>query len=128
MAMILQQSLRLFATLCGQKVAPNISIATTMWSEVREESGARREAELKGELSKDLLASRCKIERFEETYDSAWDIIGISSGTSFLLHSALGDVGKALENTTAYDAVHKDGLPKWLTEFLKRAIRRNRTR
>jgi hypothetical protein len=128
MAMTLQQSLRLFATLCGQEVMPDITIATTMWSEVREESGARREKTLKEELSKDLLANGCKLERFEETYDSAWDIVGTNSGVSLLLCPGSGDVGKPPEETTAYDGVHKDGLPKWLAEFLKRAIRRNRTR
>jgi hypothetical protein len=84
-----------------------------MWSEVREETGLEREAG----LTKDMLASGCKIERFEDTYDSAWNIVGTNSDTSLLLqHSMM---------TTIFDVAVKEGLPKWLTDFLRRTIRRN---
>jgi hypothetical protein len=67
---------RVFESLCGPEAMPNVVIATTMWSEVRQESGARREAELTDRFWKDLLDAGCKVERFLDTYDSAWDIIG----------------------------------------------------
>src|ERR1700692_2938193 len=68
-------NLQMLTSLCGQKSMPDVVIATTMWNEAQQESGNRREAELKSEVWKNLL-NGCKIERFLDTYDSAWDIIG----------------------------------------------------
>jgi len=47
-----------------------------MWSDVREDTGARREEELKREFWNEMLANGCRTERFEDTHDSAWRIIG----------------------------------------------------
>jgi len=55
---------------------PRVVIATTMWSDVREEIGVRREHELKRDFWKDMLAHGCRTERFKDTYESAWRIIG----------------------------------------------------
>jgi hypothetical protein len=70
----LLKNLRMFTSLCGLEAMPNVVIATTMWSEVRQESGERREAELVNGFWKDLLHEGCKVERFLDTYDSAWDV------------------------------------------------------
>ncbi|KIM73228.1 hypothetical protein PILCRDRAFT_15418 [Piloderma croceum F 1598] len=41
----------------------------------RTENGARREKELKETFWKDLLDEGCRVERFEDTYESAWLIV-----------------------------------------------------
>jgi hypothetical protein len=65
----------MFVSLCGQEAMPNVVIATTMWGEVRTENGERREKELKETFWKDLLDEGCRVERFEDTYESAWLIV-----------------------------------------------------
>jgi hypothetical protein len=64
-----------FASLCGQQAMPNVILATTMWGRVEGEIGARREQQLQSEFWKDMLADGCEVERFENSYDSAWRII-----------------------------------------------------
>jgi len=71
----LLKSLKIFTNLCGQEVMPNVVIATTMWGEVKTEHGERREKELKDTFWKDLLDRGCRVERFEDTYESAWFVI-----------------------------------------------------
>jgi hypothetical protein len=75
MAGSLLKNLRMFVSLCGQEAMPNVVIATTMWGEVRTENGERREKELKETFWKDLLDEGCRVERFEDTYESAWLIV-----------------------------------------------------
>jgi hypothetical protein len=116
MAKTVQQILRRFANLYGQDAMANVTIAT--WSEVQTETGAKWEAELKEELSKDRLASGCKIERFEDTYDSAWNIVGTNSGALLQPQSVL--------NAADHEVAPKDRLPKWVVGRLKRAIHRIR--
>jgi hypothetical protein len=43
-----------------------------MWREVERKDGERRELELKA----DILAKGCRVERFRDTYESAWSVIG----------------------------------------------------
>jgi hypothetical protein len=75
MAGSLLKNLRMFVSLCGQEAMPNVVIATTMWGEVKQENGERREKELKEAFWKDLLDGGCRVERFKDTYESAWFII-----------------------------------------------------
>jgi chromosome condensin MukBEF ATPase and DNA-binding subunit MukB len=46
-----------------------------MWAYIPMELGNRRERELKREVWKDMLGDGCRIERFEDTYESAWHIV-----------------------------------------------------
>jgi hypothetical protein len=55
---------------------PNAVIATTMWGRVRGTEGEKREARLKSKYWADMIAQGCRVERFQDTYESAWDIIG----------------------------------------------------
>src|ERR1700733_2919024 len=71
-----QKSLLMFAKLCGQKAMPNVIMVTTKWSKVTVEEGAQREQELKTDFWNDMIADGCETARFEDTYDSAWGIIG----------------------------------------------------
>jgi hypothetical protein len=70
------KNLRMFANLCGQEAMPNVIVATTMWSEVKKGKGELREQELERIFWKSMVADGCKIERFEDSYNSAWRIIG----------------------------------------------------
>jgi hypothetical protein len=72
----LLKNLQTFTSLCGQRVIPDVVIATTMWAEVKLENGERREASLKTRLWEDMLASGCRVERFQHTYESAWQVVG----------------------------------------------------
>ena len=72
----LLKNLQMFANLCGQKAMPNVVIATTMWDRVSKEEGNEREDELKRDFWTGMVADGCRTERFENTYDSAWCIIG----------------------------------------------------
>jgi len=69
-------NLQILTSLCSQQAIPNVIIATTMWNDVREETGVRREGELKKYFWNEMLANGCRTERFEDTYESAWRIIG----------------------------------------------------
>jgi hypothetical protein len=69
------KNLQLFSRLCGQKAMPNVVIATTMWSKVEKSEGEQREIELQREFWKDMLQAGCTVKRFEDTYESAWNIV-----------------------------------------------------
>ncbi len=70
------KNLRIFSSLCGQMAMPNVVIVTTMWRNIPEELGIRREEELKKDVWKDMVAGGCRTERFQDTHESAWGIIG----------------------------------------------------
>jgi hypothetical protein len=103
-----------FAKLCGSQAMQNAVIATTMWDEVWEEIGVNREEALKANFWNGMLANGCRLERFQNTRESAWDIIGQHSSTTLRLPDDMVDDGK---QTGA-----NEGLPNWIVG-LKRAIR-----
>ncbi|KIM73927.1 hypothetical protein PILCRDRAFT_40139, partial [Piloderma croceum F 1598] len=70
------RNLRMFANLCGQDAMPNVIVATTMWSEVKTAKGELREQELERYFLESMVADGCKIKRFEDSYGSAWRIVG----------------------------------------------------
>jgi hypothetical protein len=72
----LLKNLKMFTSICGQEAMPNVVVATTMWGEVKLENGNRREEELKASFWKGLLDGGCKVKRFNDTYESAWDVVG----------------------------------------------------
>jgi len=72
----LLENLGLFTRLCGQEAMPNIVIATTMWGQIDKKKGLQRENELSKEYLGHMRDRGCRVERFEDTYDSAWHIIG----------------------------------------------------
>jgi molybdenum-dependent DNA-binding transcriptional regulator ModE len=69
------KNLRLFKSLCGRKAMLNIAIVTTMWGIVGEKVGSAREKDLRRDVWNDMVHDGCAIERFEDTYESAWDIV-----------------------------------------------------
>lgn len=48
-----------------------------MWGYVSAKEGAHREEELKRDLWKDVLTDGARTKRFNDTYQSAWDVIDI---------------------------------------------------
>jgi hypothetical protein len=65
----------MFASMCGQHPMPNIVLATTCWSEVKEPSRAeQRESELHMTHWKEMLDNGTTSMRFDETFESAWAI------------------------------------------------------
>lgn len=84
---------------------PNVVIATTMWGKVSKEEGEQREEELKRDFWNDMVAKGCRTERFENTYASAWRIIGSimqnNPSTTLLIQQEMGASGKSLHRTEA---------------------------
>jgi len=72
----LQKNLEMFRSLCGQEAMPNVVIATTMWRRIWGTEGEVREVSLKSKYWADMMAQGCRVERFQDTYESAWHIIG----------------------------------------------------
>jgi hypothetical protein len=72
------KNLKMFRTICGQEAMPNVVIATTMWSRLggSHAEGEMREAELIRGYWADMIAQGCRVERFQDTCESAWHIIG----------------------------------------------------
>jgi hypothetical protein len=100
----LLNNLNLFVNLCGQNAMPNVILATTMWSEVRETTAVRREDELRKGFWKDLVAAGCRIERFEGTHESAWRIIRDvlqKSSINVIIQEEMGRDGRAVDETGA---------------------------
>jgi len=80
---------------------PNVVIATTMWGHVGQENGERREAELKNGFCSEMGADAYRVERFQDTYESAWHIIC--------------DLEKS---TTATENAHQaEGLRPWVAQM-----------
>lgn len=77
MAGSLVDTLDIFSKLCGMEVMGNVIVATSMWGEVKEETGVKREQELKSLFLKDMVASGCAMARFRKTADSAWAITDV---------------------------------------------------
>lgn len=107
----LLKNLELFISLCGLKVMPKVIIATTMWSEVREEIGTRREGELKRTFWKEMLDVGCRTERFVDTQESAWHIVdclvGSASGGNFLITNEIVEAHLGLHETQAGITLNK---------------------
>jgi hypothetical protein len=116
-------NLRTFASMCGRDAMRGAILVTTMWGDVKEEVGIRREVELKDIFRKDVMDIQFRMERFTNTSESAWCIIkmamGNSQSDSLLLQEEMGK-GLSLGETAAF----REGLPKWLAD-LKEAFNNN---
>jgi hypothetical protein len=71
------KQLQNFAGIYGEEGLPHIVLMTTMWSTVRPDEGLRWEGQLKShnDLWLPLLNLGATISRFNNSYDSAWDIV-----------------------------------------------------
>jgi hypothetical protein len=114
------QNLHTFAKLCGPQAMPNAVIATTMWDDVHESTGVHREQELRDQFCSGMLADGCRLKRFENTSESAWEIIEQHSSTTLRLSDEMIDNKKLLHQTEAHSV--NEVLPKWIAD-LKTAVR-----
>jgi hypothetical protein len=110
------KNLHAFASLCGPDAMPGVILVTTMWDDVKEEVGVRRETELKDIFSQEVMDVQCGMERCRNTSESVWDIVnkamGDGQGNTLLLQEEMGD-GKSLGETSAFN----EGLPQWLADL-----------
>lgn len=97
------KNIQMLANLCGQVAMPRVVIGTTMWSEVGDETGQRREGELKQKLLKDMIDNGCTVQRFGDSHSSAWDIIGkpLYDNPHVVLSNEIVDDKNRLNETTA---------------------------
>jgi hypothetical protein len=69
------KNLSMFQELCGTDALGNVILTTTMWDEIPEEVGLRREKQLQAEFWQPMMVHGCRTARFTFTRKSAWDII-----------------------------------------------------
>jgi chromosome condensin MukBEF ATPase and DNA-binding subunit MukB len=120
-----KKNLGIFTSLLGQEALSNVVIATTMWSEVRSEVGIRREEDLKRIYWHDLLAGGCRTERFDNTYQSAWHIVGSLESNDYapiLLSREIVDIRLRLNETQAGITLNKE--LELVIKHRKHAVRR----
>src|SRR6266545_2703008 len=99
------KNLRLFENLCGEQFN-NIVLTTTMWNEVEEEVGNKREEELKSEFWRTMLDRGASIKRFLNTRESAFEVLApifkeINKRNALLLQKEMNDLKLQLKETSA---------------------------
>ncbi|KZP32010.1 hypothetical protein FIBSPDRAFT_907485 [Athelia psychrophila] len=95
------KNLTLFASLCGQAAMPHVVLGTTMWSDVPDGIAAQRDKELRDNFWKDMIAMGCKVQRFSDSYEGAWKMIGTlpTPSENVILSSELVEDKKRLNET-----------------------------
>ena len=113
-------NLSMFESLCGQDAMTSVILVTTMWNEIKEETGVRREAELKATFWKDMLRNGCKTKRFNHTFDSAWDIVSNvmqnNPCRTLQLQEEMGNGGTSFSETTAHRVIEESRL-RWFVDL-----------
>jgi hypothetical protein len=123
------KNLRLFSNICGKDAMPNVVIVTTMWSRVGKEEGIAREEVLKREVWDDILGEGFDVKRFDDTHESAWNIVASSmekgSDVPLLIQEEM-NIGRSLDNTQA--GIHLgttiEEVPKSLLKNIRRGFAR----
>jgi hypothetical protein len=106
------KNLRLFEKLCG-KDYNRIVLTTTMWEDVDEETGSKREQELKDVFWKSLVERGTSVRRFLRTRNSALDVLGpifdeINKKSALLIQQEVTELGLQLNQTTAGRALYAE--------------------
>jgi hypothetical protein len=103
-----KKNLHVFEDLCGDEAMDRVILATTMWKNVKEDTGTRREMELKEVYWKTMLEKHSTVVRFYGTYQSAWNIVDeilrstkTESPIPLLLQQEMVDAHKRLSETKA---------------------------
>jgi hypothetical protein len=121
------KTLRLLVNLCGVNAMSSVCLVTTMWDEVAEATGVRREAELEERFWKEMMDNGCKNRRFDNTFDSAWDsvadVVRNSSGRPLRLQEEMGGDNRRLSETAAYNGI-QEGSSNKLMRWFRRKLRR----
>ena len=73
------RNLNMLQELCGRDNFQNVVFVTTMWNEVSQDEGRRREEELQSYFWHSMIELGSTTHRFDLTEESAWDIINTIS-------------------------------------------------
>ncbi|KZP31986.1 hypothetical protein FIBSPDRAFT_550068 [Athelia psychrophila] len=97
------KNLQLFASMCGKEALPDVVLATTMWSETPADIGIQRERQLMGNYWADMIEKGCTVQRFRDSHESAWKIVGIlpTEGQNIIISREIHDDKKRLNETSA---------------------------
>ncbi|KAI6103007.1 P-loop containing nucleoside triphosphate hydrolase protein [Pisolithus sp. B1] len=126
------QGFQLFHRLCGDEAADRVRLVTTMWDVADKSEADEVEGTLKERLWQSLIQTGAQPQRFNNTPESAWNIVeGLGKTTKMLLlQEELVDMGKAMGDTTAGKSVwREESVTKrnWLERYklrLERALGR----
>lgn len=102
-------NLEMFTWLCGERAAEHVRFVTTMWDKVTDAHVAEsRVSQLEADLWKPLMDAGSRHERFENTFESAWEIMRglVGEEEAPLLREDLVDAGRRLNETTAGKALY----------------------
>ena len=69
------KNLDTFQKLCGEGALTRVVLCTTKWSEIYREDGEKRTEQLQDIHWKEMLAGGSTIHNFEESQESAWEVI-----------------------------------------------------
>lgn len=113
------KNLRVFEKLCGEDFK-GIVLTTTMWNDVDEDEGERRENELRTEFWKCMINRGSSVKRFYGNRKSAFDILApifdeANHRSALLLQKEMNDLGLQLKQTAAGRTLHSE-----LGELVKR--------
>ena len=103
------KNLDMFGRLCGDNAAKRVRLVTTMWDRVKDTNTANnRVTQLEGNFWKPLIDAGARHQKFENTRESAWDIVRGATGDSeaLLLQEELVDADRRLNETTAGKALY----------------------
>ncbi|KAF8805169.1 P-loop containing nucleoside triphosphate hydrolase protein [Phlegmacium glaucopus] len=100
------KNLRMFEELCGKNSFKNVILATTMWDDIDDATGAAREEELKSKYWRAMLDRNSTTGRFLQTRESAFTLIdplidAANTRNSILLQREMVDMRKKLPATSA---------------------------
>lgn len=107
------RNLAMFRKLCGDDPLKNVILATTFWSQVPKGKGEQREEELRStpEWWGDMVAKGSKLARFDNTRDSALEIISSLIGKekiSLSIQKEMVDQGLDINKTAAGEALNAE--------------------
>ncbi|KAH0425956.1 hypothetical protein CcaCcLH18_10660 [Colletotrichum camelliae] len=101
------KNLFMFKKLCGKDALPNVILATTMWEEVRENIGQRREEELRAtpEYWGEMIRRDSRMVQHHNHYESARNLIhtllDTTTQTTLAIQKEMVDEKKDLHDTSA---------------------------
>jgi exonuclease VII small subunit len=98
------KNLRMFVKLCGDDALSNVILTMTMWDRVELAIGEQREKELEAEYWKGMIANGSQTQRFDGSFESAWEIIDTIAKkriNHLLLQEELVDLKRQLSETQA---------------------------
>ncbi|KAI6113564.1 P-loop containing nucleoside triphosphate hydrolase protein [Pisolithus croceorrhizus] len=104
------QGFQLLGRLCGDEAADQVRLVTTMWDVADKLEADEMEGMLKETQWQPLIQAGAQPQRFNNTSESAWNIVeGLGNTTkTLLIQKELVDMGKAMGDTTAGRSVWRE--------------------